>query len=83
MSSEAVTELHHFHEFLGQQLQGDGTPMTNNVQQLIAASQALVQASEGAGGWSFGVLSTKTGIFRDFVGSSVKDRFAYLASRRD
>lgn len=28
MSREAVTELHHFHEFLGQQLQGDGTPMT-------------------------------------------------------
>ena len=28
MSSEGATELHHFHEFLGQQLQGDGTPMT-------------------------------------------------------
>ncbi len=28
MSSEAATELQHFREFLGQQLQGESTPVT-------------------------------------------------------
>lgn len=38
MSSEAATELHHFHEFLGQQLQGEGAPMT--VEESVQAFRA-------------------------------------------
>ena len=38
MSSQAATELHHFHEFLGQQLQGKGTPMT--VEESVQAFRA-------------------------------------------
>ena len=38
MSSEAGTELHRFHEFLGQQLQGESTPMT--VEESVQAFRA-------------------------------------------
>ena len=38
MSSEAATELYHFHEFLGQQLQGEGTPIT--VEESVQAFRA-------------------------------------------
>jgi len=38
MSTETATELRHFHEFLGQQLQGEGTPMT--VEESVQAFRA-------------------------------------------
>ena len=63
--------------------QGDGTPLDANVTGVRTAAQTLVNASTGPGGWSVGVLSTKQGVFRDITGSTVRDRFSFLSSRRD
>lgn len=63
--------------------QGDGTPGDSFVTTLRNAATALVSASSGAGGWSIGVLSTKEGVLRDVTGSTVRDRYSYLSSRRD
>ena len=62
---------------------GDGTPSNLFITQARAAATALVAASTAANGWAIGVLSTKQGIFRDAVGSSVRDRYSFLSSRRD
>lgn len=61
----------------------DGTPTAAVVTAITNAAAALVSDSQSANGWAFGVLSTKTGTFRDVSGSSVRDRFAFLSSRRD
>ena len=67
----------------GTHSQGNGTPLDTTLTTVRNAATALITASTGQAGWSWGVLSTTTGIFRDVTGSSVKDRFAYLSSRRD
>lgn len=61
---------------------GDGTPNDIVVNGVRAAAEGLVDASTGPGGWAWGVLSTKQGILRDFTGSSVRDRWSFLSSRR-
>ena len=63
--------------------QDDGTPVTATIGVIQSAAAALVSASQTPFGWSLGVLSPTTGLFRDFTGSQVRDRFAYLSSRRD
>lgn len=63
--------------------EADGTPNNTQLAGLRTAANALVSASGGTNFWAFGVLSTKQGLLRDFTGSSVKDQFAYLSSRRD
>lgn len=60
----------------------DGTPNDQVVNGVRLAAEGLVSASTGPGGWSFGVLSTQQGILRDFTGSSVRDRWSFLSSRR-
>lgn len=62
---------------------GDGTPADLTLSTLRAAAADLVDASTGVGGWALGVLSVKQGILRDFTGSTIKDRYTYLSSRRD
>jgi hypothetical protein len=61
----------------------DGTPTNAVVDSIRAQAVGLVNSSGGAGGWSFGVLSVKQGVLRDFTGSSVRDRWSFLSSRRD
>lgn len=61
----------------------DGTPTAGFVSALSGAAIDFVDDSNSANGWAFGVLSTKTGTFRPVTGSSVRDRFAFLSSRRD
>lgn len=61
----------------------DGTITASYLNLLRNAAATLVSASTGPSGWSLGVLSVKQGLLRDFTGSSVKDQFAYLSSRRD
>lgn len=61
----------------------DGTPNDIVVTGVRQAAELLVDASGGPGGWAFGVLSTKQGLLRDFTGSSVRDRWSFLSSRRD
>lgn len=61
----------------------DGTPAAAPLNAVRTAATNLVATSQGIGGWSFGVYSQKQGILRDFTGSSVADKFAYLSSRRD
>lgn len=63
--------------------QADGTPIDAIVTAVRDSAQFLVGQSTGANGWAFGVYSQKDALFRDWVGSSVKDRFSYLSSRRD
>ena len=63
--------------------QNDGTPDTNALDTIRTAAGVLVSASTAPAGWSIGVLSTKQGVLRDITGVSVKDRWAYLSSRRD
>lgn len=60
----------------------DGTITGANLTTIRTAAAALVTASLAPGGWSVGVLSHKDGLFRDAIGSSVRDRMSYLSSRR-
>lgn len=62
--------------------EGDGTPNGVTLTAIQNAAAALVADSSSANGWTLGVLSTKQGILRDVTGFSVKDRWAYLSSRR-
>jgi hypothetical protein len=58
------------------------TQLTN----IRAAAQGLVDASSTNDGWAVGVLSnagTPIQVFRDFVGTTVKNKVAVLRSRRD
>lgn len=65
-------------------LQSDGTPEALTLTAIRDAANALVaESSSSLNGWAFGVLSTKTGVFRDVTGNKVADRFSYLSSRRD
>lgn len=64
-------------------LESNGTPTTNFVGDMNTAVNAFVASSQEQNEWAFGVLSTKTGVFRDVTGHSLKDRWAYLSSRRD
>lgn len=68
---------------IGAAAEADGTPTAAALTKVRNAASGLVSASSGPGGWSFGVLSTKQGVLRDFTGSSVKDRWSFLSSRRD
>lgn len=61
----------------------DGTPDNALVTSVSNAAAALVAASGGPNGWSLGVLSTKQALLRDVTGSTVRDRWSYLSSRRD
>lgn len=62
---------------------GDGTPNDIVVNGVRSAAEQLVDDSTGSGGWAWGVLSTKQGLLRDFTGSTVRDRWSFLSSRRD
>jgi len=63
-------------------LQTDGTPEPNILNTVRNAAIDLVNDSQTANGWAVGVLSTKQGVFRDATGSSIRDRWAVLTSRR-
>lgn len=63
--------------------EGNGTPSSTVLAAINTSAADLVSASKGTNGWSFGVLSTQQGLFRDVTGHSVRDRFAFLSSRRD
>jgi len=63
--------------------EGNGTPSPQVLTAINNAASALVNDSQAANGWAFGVLSTRQGTFRDVAGHSVRDRFAFLSSRRD
>jgi len=64
-------------------LESNGTPTANFLSDTNNALQDFVDTSGEGNEWAFGVLSTKTGVFRDVTGKSLKDRWAYLSSRRD
>lgn len=68
---------------VGPQDQADGTPNGGTLNTIRAAAQELVSDSTAPTGWAVGVLSTKQGVLRDITGSSVRDRWAVLRSRRD
>lgn len=61
--------------------QGSPAPAVLAVVRDAAAALVSAQGSEQAGG--IGVWSTKQSVFRDFTGSTVRDTFAVLRSRRD
>lgn len=63
--------------------ENNGTPAPDLLSRINVAAQALVEDSQSANGWAFGVLSTTQGTFRPVTGHSVRDRFAVLRSRRD
>jgi len=60
----------------------DGTPTQAILTTVGNAADELVSASSGLNDWAVGVLSTKQGLLRDFTGFTVRDRFAFLSSRR-
>ena len=63
-----------------------GIPTTSFINQVRAAATQLVDASTLATGWSVGVLSkrdTSLQVFRDIVGSTTRQQYAVLRSRRD
>jgi hypothetical protein len=68
---------------VGAQDQADGTPNGGTLSIIRDAAQELVESSNNPSLWSIGVLSTKQGVLRDITGSSVRDRWAVLRSRRD
>lgn len=69
---------------LGAQASGpDGTLNDTVLGSVRSEAQTLVSASQATNGWALGVYSTKDALLRDWVGSSVKDQFSYLSSRRD
>jgi hypothetical protein len=61
----------------------DGTPDNGDLGVLRSSISTFLNRSQGPEGWSFGVLSTKQRLFRDVTAYTVRDRFAYLSSRRD
>lgn len=61
----------------------DGTPENAVVSLLRGAAVNLVDASTDPSGWSLGVLSQQQKVLRDWTGSSVKDRWSFMSSRRD
>jgi hypothetical protein len=63
-------------------LQADGTPEPAILAACRNAALDLVGDSMTANGWAFGVLSTKERLIRDFTGSTIRDRWAVLTSRR-
>lgn len=63
-------------------LDADGTPEVSVLLRTRGAVQDFLDDSQSANGWAFGVLSTKTGVFREASGVTVRDRFAVLRSRR-
>lgn len=60
----------------------DGTPTNEVLATVNSAAQGLVNSSSGLNDWAVGVLSTKQGLLRDITGFTVRDRFAFLSSRR-
>jgi hypothetical protein len=64
-------------------LDSTGTVEVSVLNRTRAAVNGLVADSQTLNGWSLGVLSTKQGVLRDVTGGTVRDRFAYLSSRRD
>jgi hypothetical protein len=65
--------------------QADGTVTESWLSLVRTAAAAMVSSSEAADadGVALGVFSPTQNLLRDFTGSSVKDRFAVLRSRRD
>lgn len=64
-------------------LAADGTPEPVILGTVRTASVAFVNDSRSANGWAHGVLSAKQGTFRETTGSTVRDRWSVLTSRRD
>lgn len=64
-------------------LQADGTPNTDALNDFRLAGTNLVNTSQGYVNSAFGVYSPTDNVIRDFQGSSVRDTFAVLRSRRD
>lgn len=61
----------------------DGTPNAALLNAVRASGVGLVNSSGGPGGWAVGILSVKQGLLRDITGSTVRDRWSFLSSRRD
>lgn len=61
----------------------DGTPEPGVLATVRNASVSFVNDSQSANGWAHGVLSAKQGTFRPSTGSTVRDRWSVLTSRRD
>lgn len=64
-------------------LENDGTVSPGTLPVIRGAVNAFLDDSRSANGWAFGVLSVTQGTFREATGVSVRDRFAFLSSRRD
>lgn len=83
----SATRRGHGRTFLGPLVQGtqqnDGTPVNDVIDGVRGTAADLVADSLSANGWALGVYSQKDGLLRDFTGSSVRDRFTFLSSRRD
>lgn len=62
---------------------GTGFPIAARLAELRVAGSTLINTSTSANGWAVGVYSRTENIFRDFTGSFVRDKFAFLSSRRD
>lgn len=61
----------------------DGTPSAEMIGQIRDAADDLVADSQSLNGWELGVFSVKQSTFRPVTAAIVKDRYAYLSSRRD
>lgn len=64
-------------------LAADGTPVDANLTTIRNSLQTLLSASLADNGWAIGVYSKKQNLFRDATGFVVRDKWAYLSSRRD
>lgn len=60
-----------------------GSPAAPVLSLVRNAAAALVSAQDNITQGGIGVWSTKQSLFRDFTGSTVRDTFAVLRSRRD
>lgn len=61
----------------------DGTLSPSTLTTLQGAATTLVNSSLSDNGWALGVWSEADGVLRDFVTATVRDRVAFLSSRRD
>ena len=64
-------------------LQTDGTIHASLLSMITGAANELVDASLGTADWAVGVYSGKDSMIRDITGFRLRDRWAYMSSRRD
>ena len=64
-------------------LQNDGTIHSALLSMVTNAANDLVDASLGTADWAVGVYSGKDSMIRDITGFRLRDRWAYMSSRRD